>query len=121
MYEHKKTRPLSRRRFRNRVAAHIVAALAVVFGALGIGIIGYHFVAGLPWVDATLDASMILGGMGPVSELHTSGAKLFASAYALFSGLVFIALVGLLLAPFAHRILHKLHWEDEGVTSSEGS
>ena len=74
---------------------------------------GYHWIAGFDWIDAFLNASMILGGMGPVDELHTSSAKLFASIYALFSGLVFVALTGLLAAPFLHRFLHRFHLDDK--------
>jgi hypothetical protein len=73
--------------------------------------IGYRSVAGMAWVDAFLNASMLLGGMGPVGELQTAGAKIFAGLYALYSGLVFIASAGILTAPIAHRILHKLHVE----------
>ena len=77
--------------------------------ALFVGIAGYHWIAGLKWVDALLDASMILGGMGPVTPLTTNAAKVFASAYALFSGLVFIAVMGIVLSPIVHRVLHKFH------------
>lgn len=77
--------------------------------ALFIGIAGYHWIAGLKWIDALLDASMILGGMGPVTPLTTNAAKVFASAYALFSGLVFIAVMGIVLSPIVHRVLHKFH------------
>jgi hypothetical protein len=89
---------------------------AAVTVALAIGIIGYHEIAGLPWIDALLDASMILGGMGPVNPLKTNAAKLFASFYALFSGLFFIVTTGILLAPFLHRLLHHFHLE---ITSKE--
>jgi len=82
-----------------------------LFIALLIGVSGYHWIAGLGWVDSILEASMILGGMGPVNPLTKTSAKLFASAYALFSGVVFIGLVGILLTPVVHRILHKFHVE----------
>lgn len=87
--------------------------------SLFIGIVGYHWLAGLEWIDALLDASMILGGMGPVNELHTTGAKLFASLYALFSGMVFIGIIGLVLAPLAHRMLHRFHLDDEDLQKPE--
>lgn len=87
-----------------------VLALA---GAVGIGTVGYHTTGSLPWLDSFLNASMILAGMGPVDRMVTSGAKLFAAFYALFSGLVFIALSGVVLAPWAHRLLHRLHVERE--------
>ena len=74
---------------------------------------GYHQTEGLPWLDALLNASMILSGMGPVQELHTTAGKLFASFYALFSGVMFITLAGVLFAPVFHRFLHKFHWGDD--------
>ena len=113
MYEHWKQRPLTRKEFARRVLRHFLFAFGAVLVALGIGVCGYHFLDGLPWIDALLNASMILGGMGPVDPLHTNGAKLFASLYALFSGLVFIALLGFLLAPFIHRLMHRFHFEEE--------
>ncbi|HMF45069.1 MAG TPA: hypothetical protein VKE29_00215 [Candidatus Udaeobacter sp.] len=81
---------------------------------LGGGILGYHYIVGCIWIDSLLNASMILGGMGPVGEpLKTSvAAKIFASFYALFSGLAFIGIVSVLLAPFVHRLLHRIHAEE---------
>ncbi len=76
-----------------------------------LGIIGYHSLEGLSWVDSTLNAAMILGGMGPVNELHTTGGKLFAAGYALSSGVVFLAAAGVLFAPVLHRLMHKFHLE----------
>jgi hypothetical protein len=76
---------------------------------LEIGVLGYHFLGGLSWIDSLLNASMILGGMGPVDPLHSSTAKIFASCYALFSGLAFIGIASLIVAPFAHRLLHRFH------------
>jgi hypothetical protein len=111
MYEHRSKPLLPRIKFFFRVLRHGALALGIALTALGIGILGYHIFEGLPWIDATLNASMILGGMGPVNPLHTLGGKLFASIYALFSGLVFIGIMGVLLAPFAHRILHRFHLE----------
>ena len=92
---------LPRRKFVGRVANHFLAAVMIVGAALFIGILGYHLLARLPWVDATLNAAMILGGMGPVGDpLPSDAAKLFAAGYALFSGLIFIGVLGLVLAPF---------------------
>jgi hypothetical protein len=91
--------------------SHGLLALSLVLVALGIGVAGYHFTEGLSWLDALLNASMILGGMGPVNELRTAAGKLFASAYALFSGMAFLATAGILVAPLAHRLLHRLHLE----------
>ena len=76
--------------------------------------VGYHMLGGLQWVDAFLEASMILGGMGPVNPLPSDAAKIFASFYALFSGVVFISVMGIMLAPLLHRVLHKFHIDDEG-------
>ena len=86
---------------------------AVVLGSLAVGICGYHYLDGLPWVDSLLNASMILGGMGPVDPLKTDAGKVFASLYALYSGLALIAIIGLLLTPVIHRFLHKFHIADK--------
>jgi len=80
-----------------------------------LGTFGYHFIAGLKWVDALLNAAMILTGMGPVDVLNSDAAKLFASAYALFSGVVFITATGILLAPVFHRVLHRFHVEEKDL------
>ena len=111
MYEHRNASLLSRAKFLRRVGGHFSLALLVIGVALGIGVFGYHWLGGLPWVDSLLNASMILGGMGPVDTLHSVAAKIFASFYALFSGLAFIGIAGLMLAPFAHRLLHRFHAE----------
>ncbi len=95
--------------FVRRLIVSIAIAGILAMVALFVGIAGYHWIAGLKWVDALLDASMILGGMGPVTPLTTNAAKVFASAYALFSGLVFIAVMGIVLSPIVHRVLHKFH------------
>lgn len=113
MYEHRKHPLVDSITFAKRVFKHLSLAILVVVVGLGIGVSGYHWLGGLGWVDSLLNASMILGGMGPVDVLRTDEAKLFASCYALFSGLVFIGVASLLVAPFAHRVLHRFHWEDE--------
>lgn len=113
MYEHRTEKLLSSHAFARRVFRHLTLSLFAIAAALGIGVGGYHHFAGLHWIDALLDASMILGGMGPVNPLTTSGAKLFASGYALFSGLIFIAIAGVLVLPFFHRLLHSLHVDEE--------
>lgn len=113
MYE-PRTKPLiSGRDFFVRVVSHGMLAVAAVLFALTLGIVGYHVFEGLPWIDATLNASMILGGMGPVDKLSTESGKIFVSAYALFSGIVFIAIMGLLLAPFVHRLMHRFHLDED--------
>ena len=113
MFEHKSQPLLSRRAFALRLARHAAIAVAVVAGALAIGVLGYHGFGRLPWIDAVENAAMILGGMGPVDQLHSASAKLFASGYALFSGVVFLAAAGLLLAPVFHRVLHHFHLDED--------
>jgi hypothetical protein len=112
MYERRKQPLLSRAKFFKRVGRHGLVALGVSVFGLGIGVLGYHCLAQLSWIDSLLNASMILGGMGPVDPLKTDGAKIFASCYALFSGLAFIGIVSVLLAPFVHRMLHRFHAEE---------
>jgi hypothetical protein len=99
--------------FLRRFARWAAAAGIVVIGSLAIGIAGYHFLEHLSWIDSLLNAAMILGGMGPVDTLHTRAGKLFASFYALYSGLAIIGVAGLLVAPIAHRFLHKFHLPEE--------
>ncbi|MFO1406835.1 MAG: hypothetical protein U1F08_04775 [Steroidobacteraceae bacterium] len=114
MYEHRSDAVLPRAQFLNRVTGHLVLSIAIIVVSLSIGTFGYHQFARLHWIDAFLNASMILTGMGPVDALTDPGAKLFAACYALYSGVVFLAAVGVLAAPFFHRILHKLHVEEPG-------
>jgi NO-binding membrane sensor protein with MHYT domain len=116
MYESRLQPLLTRAPFVRRVFGHIAVAVGTAALALYIGMAGYHFLAGLNWVDSLLNASMILGGMGPVDALKTDAAKIFASFYALFSGLVFIGLLGVLLAPFMHRVMHRFHIDEEGTS-----
>src|SRR5262245_28344184 len=88
-----------------RVIKSIMFGCGLIAVALSIGISGYHWIAGFNWVDSLLEASMILGGMGPVNPLAGDGAKIFASGYALFSGLVFIGVMGIVLSPAIHRMI----------------
>ena len=111
MYEPRSHPLLSRAKFIRRVGDHALIALLFVAVALGIGVLGYHWLGHLNWIDSLLNASMILGGMGPVDPLQSNAAKVFASCYALFSGLAFIGIAGVMLAPFAHRLLHRFHLE----------
>ena len=112
MYERRSQRLLSRAEFSKRVGRHGLVALGIVAFGLGIGVLGYHWLAHLSWIDSLLNASMILGGMGPIDSLPNNAAKVFASFYALFSGLAFVGIVSVLLAPFAHRMLHRFHAEE---------
>ena len=115
MYESRKQRLLTRAQFAKRVFFHLLFVIACATVSLAAGILGYHFLGALPWIDALLDASMILGGMGPVDPLHSDAAKVFASIYALYSGLFFIGVIAVLVVPFVHRIMHKIHIDEEGT------
>jgi hypothetical protein len=115
MYEPHRHPLVSRRVFLARLRRHVFAAAGLGLGTLGGGMAGYHWLEGLSWLDSYLNAAMILGGMGPVAELHTRAGKLFAGTYALFAGLVFLVAVGTVLAPVLHRALHRFHLEDDGA------
>jgi hypothetical protein len=99
--------PATQASYRPRMPTLMPGAVPSIIDA--IGTVGYHTLGALPWIDAFLNASMILGGMGPVDHLDTYGAKVFASLYALVSGLVFIAVTAVTLGPWLHRLLHRLH------------
>src|SRR5262249_8036553 len=98
---------LSREEFVRRSARNTAPGAGLIAISLGVGIVGYHLTAGLGWIDSLLNASMILTGMGPVDQLQTDGAKIFASFYALFSGVAFLSIVAVLMAPLVHRFLHR--------------
>lgn len=119
MFEKRHERVLPVGRFAWRMVAFTGLALMLIGLALGIGVFGYHYIAGLSFVDSILNASMILTGMGPVSPLPSTAAKLFASAYAIFSGLVFITVMGVVLTPVVHRLLHWFH-VDETAENAKG-
>jgi hypothetical protein len=91
----------------------MVIATLILFICLLIGILGYHYIGDIVWIDAIHNASMILSGMGPVADVKNVSGKLFSSAYALFSGVVFITNIGFVLAPVAHRFFHKLHVDEK--------
>ena len=121
MFEHR-TQPLvTRKVFLARLARSAVVALVIVFAALFVGMVGYHGLEKMPWIDAFVNAAMILSGMGPVSSLQTNAGKFFAGCYALFSGLAFITAIGVVFAPVFHRFLHKFHlegdWDRKGKKS----
>jgi hypothetical protein len=115
MFERKHEKLASNSVFFRRMVASVLMAGVLIVTALMIGIVGYHSIADFDWVDSILEASMILGGTGPVSSLATTGAKMFAAGYALFSGLVFIAIMGIVLAPVTHRMLHKFHIDENDL------
>jgi len=118
MYENHAQPLIPIRHFVRRLAGHSLAAAAVVGVSLAIGTLGYHQYARLAWIDSFLNASMLLGGMGPVGELHNDSGKIFASLFALYSGLMLIAVTTLILAPVLHRVLHRVHLEDAEVDES---
>jgi len=119
LYEHYRQPLISRAEFFFRILRHVAIALGIVLVSLGIGIIGYRVFEGLSWIDATVNASMILGGMGPVNQLYTNAGKLFAAFYALFSGIVFLVAVAVILAPVVHRLLHRFHIEGDSQDSDD--
>lgn len=114
MFEHRSQPLASQRKFAERMVRYGLLTVGVILFSLGIGMIGYHYLESLSWIDSLLNASMILGGMGPVNTLQTNAGKIFASFYALYSGIVLLASVGVLAAPVFHRLLHRFHLELEG-------
>ncbi len=111
MFEHRSQPLLPRVAFYARMARSAAVVAAIVAFSLFLGSAGYHFFGALPWIDALLNASMILTGMGPVDPLKTLSGKLFATFYALYSGIAFLTMVAILMAPLLHRFLHKFHLE----------
>ena len=112
MYERRKQPMAPLGTFYQRVLKNVILATCIMMFCLAIGVAGYHFTADIPWLDALHNASMILSGMGPVVEIKTISGKWFSSAYALFSGVVFITNVGIILAPAVHRLFHRLNLEE---------
>jgi len=104
---------LPRAVFLQRLARNAALGFALILASLLLGAAGYHFFAGLAWIDAFLNAAMILTGMGPVDPLPTPASKVFATCYALFSGVAFLTIIGVILAPVVHRFLHRFHFADE--------
>jgi len=113
MYERRNQPLISRQAYLRRQANHALIVLAIIAGSLLLGMLGYHFFENLPWLDAFLNSAMILGGMGPVDQLHTAAGKIFAGFYALYSGIVFLVVAGVLFAPAFHRMLHHFHMDEE--------
>jgi len=113
MFETKSEQLLPRREFILRMLRSAAVALVIVAASLAAGSAGYHLFGGLPWLDSLLNASMILTGMGPVEPMTTPAGKLFATFYALYSGVAFLSLMAVLLAPLIHRAMHRFHLEEE--------
>jgi hypothetical protein len=116
MFEHHSQPLLPMPKFVRRVGRFALVGLLMVAVSWLIGILGYHVFEGLPFIDSVLNAAMILGGMGPVNPLTTDAGKLFASFYALFSGIIFLVAVGVFIAPIFHRLLHQFHIETDEQT-----
>lgn len=113
MYEHRHQALLPHKRYIQRLTRHACGTLVLIVVTLFIGMAGYHWLEDLSWVDSYLNATMILGGMGPAAELHTTAGKLFAGTYALFAGLVFLLGIGVVLAPVLHRAMHRFHLDEK--------
>ena len=113
MYEARTQAPLPTAAFGKRLLLHVSFAAGLLIASLGAGMVGYYFFEDLCWIDAFLNAAMLLCGMGPVDPPTTPGGKLFAGLYALYAGLVFIVTAALIFTPIAHRLLHKFHWDSK--------
>jgi hypothetical protein len=113
MYEHRSEPLLPRREFIKRVAFHAAVAVGVVCFSILVGMSGYVGLAHMRWVDAFLNSTMLLGGMGPVGDLPNDASKIFAGLYALYAGLIFIVSASVIVAPVAHRIFHRLHLDED--------
>jgi hypothetical protein len=111
VFEHRSQPLIPRAAFLRRMARHGGYAAALLAGSLVAGTAGLHAWAGQAPIDALLNAAMLLGGMGPVGEIQSTGGKLFASAFALYAGIVFLGVTALLFAPLVHRWLHRFHLE----------
>lgn len=113
MYEHYSRPLLPKKKYYHRLFRSMILASCILGLSLGIGILGYHFFCHLDFVDSLLNASMILTGMGPVAPITSTSGKLFASFYAIFSGVVFLTSIAFVFTPIAHRFLHRFHLEEE--------
>ncbi len=112
MFEHRSKPLIGKQQFLNRFFQFFLFAIAILVFSLVVGMAGYHFIGNLPWIDSLLNASMILTGMGPVDKMTTASGKLFSSFYAIYSGLAFLTVMAVFLAPVVHRFLHKMHIEE---------
>jgi len=110
-FDHHSQPLLPRRQFVRRLARYAIYALAIIVFSLFLGMVGYHLLGRLDWIDSFLNASMILTGMGPVNPMPTAGGKLFSGLYAIYSGVIFLSVVAMMFTPIAHRLLHIFHLE----------
>jgi hypothetical protein len=115
MFEHRRQPLVPRRVFYERLARSVGLACLILFISLGAGMAGYHFLERMTWLDAFVNAAMILSGMGPVGQIQTAPGKLFAGCYALFSGLAFVTAIGVVIAPIFHRFIHQFHLEADSA------
>lgn len=113
MYETKRQPPLAHGKFVHRLLVHAMVALGLLVASPALGMLGYIVFEHLPWIDAFVNASMLLGGMGPVNLPQTAAGKLFEGVYALYAGLVFIVTAGILFTPVLHRVMHRFHWDEK--------
>jgi hypothetical protein len=120
MFEHRHEPMVSRAVFLRRLTKYALLASGFIVASLVIGMLGYHHFEGMPWIDAFVNSAMLMGGMGPVSELHTDAGKLFAGFYALYCGLIVIIAIGIVAAPLLHRILHHFHLEATVARNEDG-
>lgn len=119
MFEQRHEPTISRLAFLRRLSGSVALAGGVVVVAVAIGVAGYHWIGGLGWVDSFLNACMILTGMGPVDRMESTASKLFASFYALFSGLVFLSTFAIVITPIVHRLMHTFHRGGHGGAAGE--
>ena len=112
-FEHRKQPLISSQHFVRRMVMATLLSFVLLAVWIYVGMIGYHILAGLAWVDAFLNAAMIVGGMGPVDVLNNANAKLFAGIYAILSGVIFLSIFGLLIIPVFHRFLHRFHLDEQ--------
>lgn len=112
-FEHRSERLLPAKKFYWRLVNYTSLTLIFLSVSLGVGVLGYHYFNDLPWIDALVNASMILTGMGPVDPLKNDTAKWFASFYTIFSGVAFLSIVAMFLSPLVHRFFHRLHMDEK--------
>lgn len=114
MYESRHAPLATPAQFRRRFVRHFGVAMLLIGGSLLVGMVGYRYLEGMRWIDAYVNAAMLLGGMGPMkTELEYPSTKVFAGLYALYSGIVVIAAASIILVPVFHRFLHRFHLEQE--------
>lgn len=113
MFEHHKQPLATQAEFARRMLRYDLFAAVIILFSLGLGILGYHYFESLSWINSLLNASMILGGMGPVNILQTNAGKIFASFYTLYSGIILLASVGILATTILHRFFHYFHLDLE--------